>query len=142
MIKLIVGVKGSGKTKPLISMVNGAVEESLGNVVCIEKGIKLRYDVNYRARLINVDEYFVFGAKQLFGFVAGILASNSDVSDLYIDSALRICDNDMDDFERLVNDLDELADRYNVNLVMTSSVPAEKLSEGLRRFVFTPGENV
>jgi len=136
MIKLIVGVKGSGKTKMLIGMVNKAVEESKGNVVCIEKGIKLRYDVNYRARLINVDEYFVFGSRQLFGFVAGILASDSDVSDLYIDSALRICDNDIDNFERLVNDLDELADRYKVNLVMTSSLPVEELTDGLKKFVW------
>lgn len=135
MIKLIVGVKGSGKTKMLINLVNTAVEESKGNVVCIEKGIKLRYDVNYRCRLINVDEYYVFGSKQLYGFVAGILASDSDVSDLYIDSALRICDNDVDNFERLVNDLDELCDRYKVNLVMTSSLPVEELTDGLRKFV-------
>jgi hypothetical protein len=135
MIKLILGVKGSGKTKSLIAMVNQAVEESKGNVVCIEKGIKLRYDISYRCRLINVDEYYVFGSRQLYGFVAGILASDSDVSDLYIDSALRICNNDTDNFERLVNDLDELADRYKVNIVMTSSLAVEAATEGLKKFI-------
>ncbi len=135
MIKLIIGVKGSGKTKTLISMVNEAVENSKGNVVCIEKGIKLRYDVNYRCRLINIDEYYVFGASQLFGFIAGILASDHDVSDLFIDSALRICDNDVDKFERLVNDIDELADRYKVNVIMTSSLPLESATDGLKKFI-------
>jgi hypothetical protein len=135
MVKLIIGVKGSGKTKTLISMVNEAVETSKGNVVCIEKGIKLRYDVNHRCRLINVDEYFVFGAPSLFGFIAGILASDHDVSELFVDSALRICDNDVDSFERLVNDVDELADRYKVNVIMTSSLPVESATEGLRRFL-------
>ncbi len=135
MVKLIIGVKGSGKTKSLISMVNEAVETSKGNVVCLEKGIKLRYDVNYRCRLINVDEYYVFGSRQLFGFIAGILASNSDVSDVYVDAALRICDNNKDNFERFVNDLDELSDRYHVNVVMTSSIPVEEITDGLKKFI-------
>lgn len=135
MIKLIVGVKGSGKTKTLISMVNEAVETSKGDVVCVEKGIKLRYDVNYRARLINVDEYYVLGAPALYGFIAGILASNHDVSDLFIDSALRICQDNVDAFERFVNDVDELSDRYKVNIVLTSSLPVESVTEGLRKFI-------
>ncbi|MBQ2513477.1 MAG: ATP-binding protein [Clostridia bacterium] len=135
MVKLIVGIKGSGKTKALISMVNDAVEKSKGSVVCVEKGIKLRYDVNYNCRLINVDEYFVFGSRQLYGFLAGLIASNHDISDLFVDSALRICDNNIDTFERMVNDIDELADRYKINVVMTSSMPVEDLTDGLKKFV-------
>lgn len=135
MVKLIVGIKGSGKTKALIGMVNDAVEKSKGSVVCVEKGIKLRYDVNYNCRLINVDEYFVFGSRQLYGFLAGLIASNHDISDLFVDSALRICDNNIDTFERMVNDIDELADRYKVNVVMTSSMPVEDLTDGLKKFV-------
>ena len=135
MVKLIVGIKGSGKTKALISMVNDAVEKSKGSVVCVEKGIKLRYDVDYNCRLINVDEYFVFGSRQLYGFLAGLIASNHDISDLFVDSALRICDNNIDTFERMVNDIDELADRYKINVVMTSSMPVEDLTDGLKKFV-------
>ena len=55
MLKLIIGVKGTGKTKALISMVNTAVDHSHGDVVCIEKGVKLRYDVKYQARLIDTN---------------------------------------------------------------------------------------
>ena len=134
MVKLIVGVKGSGKTKNLIAQVNTAVENSKGHVVCLEKGIKLRFDVNYNCRLVNVDEYYVFGGKQLFGFIAGILASDSDVSDLYIDSALKLCDNDVDAFESFVNNVDELSEKYKVNVVMTVSMPVEDATEGLKKF--------
>ncbi len=135
MLKLLIGVKGSGKTKTLIEMVNQAVEASEGAVVCIEKGIKLRYDVNYRCRLINVDEYYVFDAGALYGFVAGILASNHDVTDVFIDSALRICNNDRDAFERLLLSLDELADSHKVNIVMTSSLPVDDADDTIKRYI-------
>ena len=75
MLKLIIGVKGTGKTKTLINMVNAAVESSKGDVVCIEKGVKLRYDVKYQARLINTEEFSINDATALYGFLAGIFAS-------------------------------------------------------------------
>lgn len=135
MIKLIAGVKGSGKTKNLINLVNEAVSESKGCVVCIEKGIKLRYDITSRCRLINVDEYFVFDARALYGFVSGILASNHDVSDIFVDSALRICNEDLDAFERFMHDVDELTDSHKINVVVTASLPVEKLPESLNKFI-------
>ena len=70
MLKLIIGVKGTGKTKALINLVNAAVENTSGNVVCIEKGVKLRYDVKYQVRLLNTNEYYVFDAQSLYGFIA------------------------------------------------------------------------
>ena len=79
MLKLLIGVKGTGKTKTLIELVNDALSKTQGDVVCIEKGIKLRYDVKYQARLINTNEYLVFDGESLYGFIAGILASNHDV---------------------------------------------------------------
>ena len=135
MLKLIVGAKGSGKTKTLINLVNDAVANSNGCVVCVEKGIKLRYDVTSRCRLINVDEYFVFDARALYGFIAGILASNHDVSDIFIDSALRICNEDLDAFERFIHDVDELADSHQINVVITASLPTDKLPEALGKFI-------
>ena len=135
MLKLIIGVKGTGKTKTLINMVNTAVESSHGNVVCIEKGVKLRYDVKYRARLINTEEYFISDAKSLYGFLAGILASNHDVTDLFIDSALKICENDLAGFDTFVSELDKLVEKVGVNVVITSSIPTEEASETVKKYI-------
>ena len=75
MVKLIVGVRGTGKTKALISMVNEAAAESKGSVICIEKGNKLNFDITHKARLIDADAYMIADAQALYGFVAGIAAS-------------------------------------------------------------------
>ncbi|MGM9644449.1 MAG: hypothetical protein ACI3X1_05120 [Eubacteriales bacterium] len=135
MLKLIIGVKGTGKTKALISMVNDAVEKSEGTVVCIEKGVGLRFDIKYTARLINTNDYLIFDAEALYGFVAGILASNHDVTDLFIDSALKISNNDMAAFETFLKEVDELSNKLNVNVVATSSIPAEEASDIVKKYI-------
>ena len=135
MLKLIIGVKGTGKTKTLISMVNEAVEKSEGTVVCIEKGVGLRLDVKYTARLINTNDYLIFDAEALYGFVAGILASNHDVTDLFIDSALKIANNDIAGFQTFLKEVDELANRLEVNVVITSSIPAEEASDLVKKYI-------
>ena len=135
MLKLIIGVKGTGKTKALINLVNTAADNSNGDVVCIEKGVKLRYDVKYRVRLIDTEEYFVSDAQSLYGFVAGIFASNHDVTDLFIDSALKICGNNSAEFDVFVEEIAKLADKLGVKITMTSSIPVEEASETVKKYL-------
>ena len=135
MVKLIIGVKGTGKTKTLIDMVNKAQSETNGCVVCIEKGNKLRYDVNSQVRLIDTVEYLVADAQTLFGFVAGILASNYDVTDIFIDSCLKICNEDVSAFEKFLLETEALALRSNVNIVITSSLPVEDVTDVMKKFI-------
>ena len=135
MIKLIIGVKGTGKTKTLINLVNTAIENSKGDVVCIEKGVKLRYDVKYQARLIDTEEFFVTDAQSLYGFVAGIFASNHDVTDLFIDSAFKICNNNAAEFDVFVEEIAKLSEKVGVNIVMTSSIPVEEASATVNKYL-------
>lgn len=135
MVKLIIGVKGTGKTKALISMVNEAAEKTAGTVVCIEKGVGLRFDIKHSVRLINTNEYLVFDAEALYGFVAGILASNHDVTDLFIDGALKISNNDVAAFETFLKEVDELTGKLDVNVIMTSSIPAEEASDTVKKYI-------
>ena len=135
MLKVIIGVKGTGKTKSLIALVNEAVEKSHGDVVCIEKGVKLRYDIKYRARLIDVDEYFVDDAQSLYGFVAGILASNHDVTDLFIDSSLKICKDNFEDFDKFLDEVAAISDKIGINIVTTASMPADMASDTVKKYL-------
>ena len=133
MIKLFIGGKGSGKTKTLIELTNNAAQTSDGSVVCIEKGDKLKHEITYKARLIDTDYYSVYDAEALYGFIAGILASNSDITDLFVDSTLKLCGNDVLAYAAIVEKLDKLT--KDVNLVMTVSIAPEDCPESLKAYV-------
>ena len=135
MLKLMIGVKGTGKTKTLIEMVNNAVNATGGSVVCIEKGDKLRYDIKYQARLVNTEEYKIADAKALYGFVAGILASNHDVTDLFIDSALKICKEDRAAFDEMLDALNALVEKTEAKIFVTASMPAEEASDTVKKYL-------
>ena len=135
MLKMIVGVKGTGKTKTLISMVNAATELSAGSVVCIEKGTNLRFNVKYQARLINVDEYNLTDAQSLYGFIAGVYASNQDITHIFVDGTYRICNKNIDEFEKFVLEFAKLADEADINIVMTVSMPVEDIPESVKKYM-------
>lgn len=135
MLKLIIGKKGSGKTKNLINMVNEALAMTKGDVVCIEKGDKLKFDIKYQCRLIDANEYLISDGQSLFGFIAGILASNHDVTDLFIDSALKICCDDMDSFDLFLKELESLLKDRNLNCTITSSLAVEEATETVKKYL-------
>lgn len=132
MIKILIGAKGSGKTKTLIELTNNAAETSKGSVVCIEKGDKLKHEITYKARLIDTDYYMITDAEGLCGFIAGILASNSDITDIYVDSALKIAANDVAAFEAILPRLEKLAE--GINLVLSASIAVEDCPDSIKAY--------
>ena len=132
MIKLYIGAKGSGKTKTLIDLVNTAATASNGSVVCIEKGDKLRFDITSKARLIDTDYYKIDNAEKLNGFIAGILASNNDSTDIFVDSSLKICCGDVDAFAAILPQLEAIT--ADVNLVMTVSIAVETCPDTIKAY--------
>lgn len=116
MISLIIGHRGSGKTKQLIKLVNEAIENSKGNVICVEKETKLTYDVNYRARLIATDHFKVKGYDAFYGFLSGICAGDHDITDILVDATLRVGGRDyeqLSSFLKQIKVLSEIADKKN-----------------------------
>lgn len=134
MIKLIVGAKGSGKTKTMIEMINNATKTTSGNIVVIEKSMKLTTEINHAARLLDADEYHIAGADMLYGFVAGVLAGNYDITELFIDGILRIVDHDMDAATKVLEAIDKVAGT-SIEVVVTVSAAPEDLSEGLKKYL-------
>lgn len=132
MVTLIIGKKGTGKTKKLIALANETAAASTGNVVVIEKGAKLTYDITHKARLIDTDAYEISGYDMMFGFLSGICAGNFDVSDILVDSTFKICPEAVDGLEEFVVKLNKLAHATETKFTLLISAAEAELPEGLK----------
>ena len=136
MIKCIVGKKGSGKTKQLIDMVNAAVKEENGNVICIEKGAKLTYDISHDARLIDISEYPVTGYEAFIGFLCGIYACDYDVSCVFIDSLYKVAGSDSAaEIETFFEKLELLYKSKGIKFVITISADISELPDAVKKYI-------
>lgn len=124
MIKIIIGKKGSGKTKLLAEMVNAAADTSLGNVVCIEKSDALIYSIKYKARLVDTDTFGINGYDEYYGMIAGIKAGNHDITHIFGDATLRIGGRN---FEELADFFERISKISDVEFIFTVSADKEEL---------------
>ncbi len=127
MIYLILGNKGSGKTKKLIELVNEAVEKSNGNVVCIEKEGLLTYNVNYRVRLVEADSYGISGYDAFYGFLSGIIAGDHDITDVLVDATLKIGGKDFDKLAEFLEKVSALSKAAEQDFTFTVSADESEL---------------
>ena len=125
MVTLLTGKKGSGKTKKLIELVNAALEKSNGNVVVIEKGKQMTYNIPYHARLVDSDAYDIKGKEALLGFISGICAGNYDVTDIFVDSTLKITGTGAEACSYLVTELKKLSESAGTDFVLSISAAEE-----------------
>jgi len=127
MITLITGNKGSGKTKRLIATCNEAIETTKGNVVFIEKGTDLTYDISHKARLVDAEAYGISGFTAFHGFLSGLCAGDYDITHVIIDSTLKIGGRDLEEFADFIEKLADLSKADEVEFVFTVSTDSQNI---------------
>ena len=135
MIQVIMGLKGSGKTKKLIDSIHESVANASGDVVCIEYGKKLTYDVNYRVRLVDSKEYGINTLDMLKGFLSGLHAGNFDITHVYIDNLYKTIGNDRAAGEAFVIWCAEFAQVNNMEITVTISDDPALASEAVQKYL-------
>ena len=135
MVKLIMGLKGSGKTKQLIELVHSAVDEEYGDVVCIEKGAKLTYDIPHKVRLIEASQYPFDGYDFLKGFISGLHSANYDITHIFIDSVLRIIGAEADSrAEEFLDWCESFSQREHVKFTLTFSADINLATDRMKKY--------
>lgn len=135
MINVIMGLKGSGKTKKLISAIQDAVATETGDIVCIEYGKKLTYDVNYKVRLVDSEELGIDNADKLKGMLSGLHAGNFDITCVFIDNLYKTIGADRAVGEEFINWCAEFAKTNNLKITMTVSDDPEAASESVKQYL-------
>ena len=135
MIRVIVGTKGSGKTKQVIEMINSAVDTEHGNVVCIEKGEKLMLDISHKIRLVEASEYDIADYTAMKGFISGLYAGNYDITHIFIDSLTKIIGRECDfETEKFLDWLNNFSQKNGIKFTITISDEESLMSEGIKKY--------
>ena len=135
MIRVIVGKKGSGKTKQVIEMINSAVDTEHGNVVCIEKGEKLMLDISHKIRLVEASEYDIADYTAMKGFISGLYAGNYDITHIFIDSLTKIIGGEVNfETEKFLDWLNNFSQKNGIKFTITISDEESLMSEGIKKY--------
>ena len=135
MVELLIGKKGTGKTKSLFEKVNNALSVAKGNVVFISNNTSSNmYDIKSKVRMADTSEFEIDTWKEFLGFICGIISSNFDITNIYVDGVLKIVKNTMDGFEEFLNDLDEISKKFNVEIMISVSMDADDAPDYVKNY--------
>ena len=132
MVQLIVGKKGKGKTKYLLDKVNSEVKTVSGNIVYLDKSTKHMFELNNKVRLIDVSDYAFENSAEFIGFVCGIISQDHDLEQMYFDSFLKISKLEDASITDVVNRLEALGEKFDVNFILSVSCDECELDESLK----------
>lgn len=136
MIKIHIGLKGSGKTKKLIEAVNNAVNVENGNVVCVTDGNRLIHDIDRKVRMINTEDFNIKNFDMFEGLICGLIAQDYDITHIFIDSVFKSVPNgDMNSIEEFISDLEKLAGAFNVSFTMMVSAEADSAGANVKKYI-------
>ncbi len=134
MVKLFVGIKGSGKTKRMINMANDSNNTGDGSVVFINKDSRLMYDLHYNIRFVSLEEYEIDDVATYIGFIYGILSSDHDIEIIYIDSLLKHANIHIDDVPDFLEKLLKIGEKRNVQFNVSLSSAIDALPEAVKKY--------
>jgi len=128
MVKLLIGHKGTGKTKMMIELANTEAEKSDGNIIFINKNARLMYDLKYRIRVICMEDFeHITNSDEYIGFIYGIISSDHDIETIYIDSILKHADFSLGDLPEFLDRLSAISNNYGMNFVVSLSAEKEEM---------------
>ncbi|ETK00289.1 hypothetical protein HMPREF0378_1529 [Eubacterium nodatum ATCC 33099] len=128
MVKLLIGHKGTGKTKQMINLANDQIEDSKGSIIFINKNSRLMYDLKYRIRVICMEDFeHITNSDEYIGFIYGIISSDHDIETIYIDSILKHADFSLGDLPEFLDRLSAISNNYGMNFVVSLSAEKEEM---------------
>ncbi|MBQ7986154.1 MAG: twitching motility protein PilT [Clostridia bacterium] len=134
MVELLIGTKGTGKTKVLLDNVNSAAATADGNVVFISNNTSQNmYNITSKVRMADTSDFEIGSWDAFFGFICGIISGNFDITNIFVDGTLKIV-KDLDGFEAFLAKIDEASKKFDINFVLSVSVDADSAPEYIKKY--------
>ena len=128
MVKLLIGHKGSGKTKRMIELANETVQTARGSIVFINKNSRLIYDLDYKIRVVCMEDFpHITNEDEYIGFLFGIISLDSDIETIYIDSILKHANFQLEDIPAFLKRLEGISSKYDIDFIVSLSAEKEEM---------------
>ena len=135
MIELLIGTKGTGKTKVLIENVNNASASADGNVVFISNNVSQNmYDITSKVRMVDTSDFEISSWDEFFGFICGIVSGNFDITNIFVDGTLKITGGNIDGFDAFLENIDALGKKFDINFELSVSVDKDAAPEYIKKY--------
>lgn len=135
MVELLIGKKGTGKTKVLIDNVNGAAAVASGNVVFVSNDTSRNmYDIKTGVRMYDTSEFNITSWEEFFGFICGIVSGNFDITNIFVDGTLKIVNHSLDGFEKFLERVEEIGKKFNISFVMSVSIDVNEAPDYIKKY--------
>ena len=136
MIELIVGEKGTGKTKILMAKANDDIKVTGGNTVYLDINNKHMYELSHRIRLLNVQEYNIHSSDRFIGFIYGVISQDYDLDKMFLDNFMSIaCIDTIDEAETIIKELAQISEKAEIDFVISLTAKKDDLPESLKEYV-------
>lgn len=135
MVKLLIGKKGTGKTKALIEQVNAASSVAKGNVVFISNNTASNmFDISRNVRMTDTTDFDIVNYSEFEGFICGIISGNYDITNIFVDGLFKIVkSDDLDGLESFLDRLSKISSKFNITFVLSLSIDADKAPDYVKR---------
>ncbi len=135
MISLLIGPKGAGKTKKIIKLANEELKKAKGNIIFVDDDKRHMYDLKHDLRFISMDEYPINNDNEFFGFLCGIISNDYDIDKIFIDGLLKVMETSLEDIPKLLEKLDRISTKYEIDFFMTMSCTKDQIHEDLHKYL-------
>jgi hypothetical protein len=136
MVELIVGDKGTGKTKILMAKANDDIKVTGGNTVYLDINNKHMYELSHRIRLLNVQEYNIHSRDMFLGFIYGVISQDYDLDKMFLDNFMSIaCLNNVEEAEELINELIKISEKSEIDFIISLTAKKDDLSDSIKELV-------
>lgn len=135
MVRVIMGKKGTGKTKQMIDLINAAAGTEHGNVVCIERNRAMTFTVDYSIRLVEASDYDITSFEFLKGMISGLYAGNYDITHMFIDSLHRVVPSEPGpEVPEFLDWLENFSEKNNIKFTISISDDPETAHEDVAKY--------
>lgn len=135
MVELLIGKKGTGKTKTLLEKVNNVASVADGNIVFISTTNQNSHEIKSCVRMINTTEFEIKSYDEFIGFLSGIISGNFDITNIFVDGIFKIVETKLDGFEKFLERIDAMSKKFNVSFAMTVSIDKDDAPDYVKNYI-------